>query len=58
MLSRNDPPNIDNFNFGVDSVFTNSIEYPSKALPLLNVFLLLEHTGFLLLGGGELLLLS
>jgi len=59
MLSRNDQPNIYNFNFGVDSVFNNVQEMPTTSLPPMNnFFLLLDGTNFHLLDGENLLLLG
>jgi hypothetical protein len=58
MLSREDNPNIPNFNFGTDSVFNSLQEYPANSLPPIgNAFLLLDNTPFLLLDGTNLLLL-
>lgn len=59
MLSRNDNPNIPNFNFGTESVFNNIIEYPASSVPSVpNAFLLLDTTYFLLLDGTNFLLLG
>jgi hypothetical protein len=57
MLSRNDDPNIQNFNFGVDSVFNSQSEYPANALPPSgNAFLLSDGSNFLLSDGSNFLL--
>lgn len=59
MQFRNDQPNIVNFNFGVDSVFNNVVEYPNSTTPTIpNAFLLLDTTNFLLLDGSNFLLLG
>lgn len=59
MLSRNDQPNIRNFNFAVDSVFNNVSEYPNSTTPILpNKFLLLDGEDFNLLDGTNFLLLG
>lgn len=63
MLARNDQPlgfqlnfaNENNFDFAVDSIFTNVIENSSGMLA--NEFLLLDAEPFLLLDGSNLLLL-
>lgn len=56
MQSRNDVPNLLNFNFAVDSVFT----FPAKggSVTIENDFLLLDGTNFLLLDGTDFLLLG
>lgn len=59
MLSRNDQPNIDGFNFGVDSVFNNINVIKANSIPILpNEFLLLDNTPFRLLDGTDFLLLG
>lgn len=59
MLSRNDNPNIDGFNFSVDSVFYARIsEVSSVVPPVENDFLLLDGTNFLLLDNTNFLLLG
>jgi hypothetical protein len=59
MRSRDDQPNINAFNFGVDSVFNNISVIAADIIPILpNEFLLLDTTNFLLLDGTELLLLG
>jgi len=59
MLTRNDNPNIPNFNFGTDSVFTSIISYPgSSSPPPTEDFLLMDNTNFLLFDGTNLLLLN
>ena len=63
MLTRNDEPlglglnfaTDTNFDFAVDSVFTNVIENSSGVIG--NAFLLLDGSFFLLLDGSDLLLL-
>lgn len=58
MLSRNDQPNIDNFNFGTESVFNSPQEYPANVNPPPgNSFLLLDNSNMLLLDGSFFLLL-
>jgi hypothetical protein len=56
MRSRNDGPGITNFNFGVDSVFTN--QRGNNAGLTENEFLLLDEEQFLLLDGTDFLLLG
>jgi hypothetical protein len=59
MLSRNDQPNINGFNFGTDSVLNNIQVMKADIIPVIpNAFLLLDGTDFLLLDGTELLLLG
>jgi hypothetical protein len=59
MLTRNDQPYLDNFNFGVDSVFNNISVEAADVIPILpNQFLLLDTEFFLLLDGTNLLLLG
>jgi len=59
MQSRNDQPNIINFNFAVNSVFGNYNVEAANTIPILpNAFLLLDTTNFLLLDGTQLLLLG
>jgi hypothetical protein len=61
MLLRNDQPNIDNFNFGVDNVLNNLQFIKANSIPILpNAFLLLDSPldFFLLLDGTQLLLLG
>jgi hypothetical protein len=59
MLSRNDDPNIPNFNFATDSVFGNlQVEKASHAPILPNQFLLLDTEFFLLLDGSNFELLG
>jgi len=56
MRSRDDVPNIQNFNFAVDSVFTN--QRASNSGLTSNEFLLLDGEQFLLLDGTDFLLLG
>ncbi len=49
MLSRNDQPNIQNFNFGTDSVFFAKSTLFNFVPPEEQEFLLLDGTNFLLL---------
>lgn len=61
MQHRNDQPNIDNFNFAVNSVFNNLQVEKANTIPILpNQFLLLDSPldFFLLLDGTDLLLLG
>ena len=59
MLSRNDQPYLDKFNFGVDSVFNTPQVQKAEIIPILpNQFLLLDTEFFLLLDGSNLLLLG
>jgi hypothetical protein len=65
MLTRNDQPlgfglnfaNESNFNFAIDSIFTNNSNITGGSLPPGNAFLLLDNSVFLLLDGSDLLLL-
>lgn len=59
MLSRNDQPYLDAFNFGVDSVFNNVQVVQAEVVPILpNQFLLLDTEFFFLLDGSSFLLLG
>lgn len=59
MLSRNDQPNINNFNFGVNSVFNNIEVGIADIVPIIpNAFLLLDNSFFFLLDGSQFLLLG
>ncbi len=59
MLSRNDQPYGDSFNFAVDSVFNNVEVMKAASTPILpNNFLLLNGMNFALLDGSNLLLLG
>jgi predicted PurR-regulated permease PerM len=59
MQSRNDQPNINNFNFAINSVFNNIQMGIADVVPILpNAFLLLDDTFFFLLDGTNLLLLG
>lgn len=61
MQTRNDQPNVPNFNFFSDSVFNNLQMIPANMIPILpNSFLLLDNPldFFLLLDGSQLLLLG
>ena len=59
MLSHNDQPNVQNFNFAVDSLFNNSYVMKADVVPILiNQFLLLDDEFFLLLDGDDLILLG
>lgn len=59
MLSRNDQPYEDNFNFIVDSVFNNVQTVMAETVPVLpNAFLLLDSENFNLLDGTQFLLLG
>jgi hypothetical protein len=59
MQSRNDDPNINNFNFGTESVFNNIQVIKSNSTPILpNSFLLLNTMPLLLLDGTNFLLLG
>ena len=59
MQVRNDQPNINAFNFGVNSVFNNVMVQKSDITPILpNDFLLLEGELFGLLDGSQFLLLG
>jgi hypothetical protein len=59
MLTRNDQPYLDSFNFGVDSVFNNVQVTKSDVVPILpNEFLLLDTEFFFLLDGTQFLLLG
>jgi hypothetical protein len=58
MLSRNDQPNINDFNFAVDSVFNNANNIRAFIIPPSgNNFLLLDGSNFLLLDGTDFVLL-
>jgi len=61
MLSRNDQPYLDGFNFGMDSVFNNVQVTKADVTPILpNAFLLLDSPMdfLLLLDGSNFLLLG
>lgn len=59
MQCRNDQPNIDNFGFSNDSVFTAIMQLPGTSLnPPNDAFLLLEGSFFMLLDGTNFLLLG
>lgn len=61
MQTRNDQPDINNFNFGVDSVFNNIQVMKADVVPILpNSFLLLDSPldFLLLLDGSQFLLLG
>jgi hypothetical protein len=59
MLARNDQPNINNFNFGVNSVFNNPMVEIADITPILpDSFLLLDSEFFFLLDGTQFLLLG
>lgn len=59
MQSRNDQPNINNFNFAVNSVFNNYFIEKANVTPILpNDFLLLDGEFFFLLDGTQFLLLG
>jgi hypothetical protein len=58
MQSRNDQPNIANFNFAVDSVFNNVAESPAFTPILPNQFLLMNGMPLTLLDGEFFLLLG
>lgn len=59
MLTRNDQPYLDGFNFSVDSVFNNVQVIKADTTPILpNEFLLLDGSPFLLLDGTFFLLLG
>lgn len=59
MQTRLDQPNINEFNFGVDSVFNNIAVITADIIPVIpNAFLLLDNSDFLLLDGTQLLLLG
>lgn len=58
MLSRNDDPNIGNFNFSVDSVFFTKNNLFNFVPPPESDFVLLDGTNFLLLDGTDFLLLG
>lgn len=58
MQSRNDQPNIPDFNFFTDNVLNNLQMIPANTIPILDdYFLVLDGTNFLLLDGTPLLLL-
>ena len=57
MLSRSNQPNLNNFNFAVNSIFTITNEYPSSHTPIgTNLFLLALTEDFLLSDGTNFLL--
>ena len=59
MLSRNDQPNINAFNFGADSVFNNYGVTQAEIIPVIpNEFLLLDTENLNLLDGTMFLLLG
>ena len=61
MQTRNDQPDITNFNFGVDSTFNNVQVIKADIIPILpNAFLLLDSPldFLLLLDGTQMLLLG
>lgn len=58
MLSRNDDPNISNFNFLVDSIFFARGNMSNFVPPPEQDFLLLDGTNFLLLDGTDFELLG
>jgi hypothetical protein len=58
MLSRNDNPNIGNFNFSVDSVFFAKSTLFNFVPPPESDFILLDGTNFLLLDGSNFQLLG
>lgn len=59
MLSRNDQPYGDSFNFLTDSVFNNIQVIKAETIPILpNNFLLLDSEDLLLLDGSFFLLLG
>ena len=59
MQCRNDQPNIDGFNFGVNNVFIESFANKANVAPIIpNRFLLLDGEDFLLLDGTDFLLLG
>lgn len=59
MQFRNDQPNINNFNFGVNSVFNNTMVGIADITPIVpNIFLLLDAEFFFLLDGSQFLLLG
>lgn len=59
MQARNENPYIENFNFGVDSVFNNVEVKKANSAPVINnAFLLLNGSYFLLLDGTNFLLLG
>lgn len=58
-LTRNDQPFKDEFNFSIDSVFSNPQVIKANTIPILpNAFLLLDTSNFLLLDGTQFLLLG
>jgi hypothetical protein len=59
MQARNDQPNINAFNFGVNSVFNNIQVEKADITPIVpNQFLLLDTEFFNLLDGSQFLLLG
>lgn len=59
MLTRNDQPLMDSFNFATDSVFNNVQVIKADVVPILpNDFLLLDSEFFFLLDGTQFLLLG
>lgn len=59
MLSRNDQPYLDNFNFGMNSVFNSIQVVKANTIPILpNQFLLLNTEFLMLLDGSNFLLLG
>jgi len=59
MQARNDQPNIDGFNFGVNSVFNSTNVEKADITPVVpNQFLLLDTEFFFLLDGTQFLLLG
>ncbi len=59
MLARNDQPNINGFNFAVNSIFNNPMVETANITPILpNDFLLLDTEFFFLLNGSQFLLLG
>lgn len=58
MLSRNDQPNIGNFNFSIDSVFFAKTTLFNFVPPAEKDFILLDGTNFLLLDGTNFELLG
>jgi len=58
MLSRNDNPNIGNFNFAVDNIFFARSNMYNFVPPPESDFILLDGTNFLLLDGTNFELLG
>lgn len=59
MQARNDNPYVNDFNFGVDSVFNSVEAKKANTIPVINnAFLLLDGTFFMLLDGTNFLLLG